>query len=430
MKCFISQALIALGLLLHPSGDHVFADQQTSSATEEVVAEGVGLDQPAALKDAIRNAVRQVVGTVVAAETVIENDELIEDKVLTYSGGFVKECKEISSRASDGLVRTKIRATVERNQVIAKLRAANITMKAVDGKGMFAEIVTKLDSERDATALIAEAIKDFPLNCLEATVNEKPELIDKTSNGATVRISVRYKADAKAYKAFSERLQQLLAKLAKATGEESLIAERNRTETKRGFEFDSGGEYSKLFSDVLEREENDTAMIALNDMLSSSFGRTHWKCYFVDPKTIQPLLASAACVLTTKLTLLDQDEQPVGIDVFPAISSDNMRDGGACYASFLHPIRRPDGYDNFFYGYGKPRSGFFQEYYGTLSTHYSRQRPVIAISPVFFGYNSFRPRYFPELEVKRELKLSLEEISQIHRIKCELLSDTPLPPTS
>ncbi|MEK6238929.1 MAG: SHD1 domain-containing protein, partial [Planctomycetales bacterium] len=71
-----------------PAGDNPF---QETKGTQTVLAEGVGTANDAALKDAFRNAVRQVVGTVVDAETLINNDKLIDDKVLTYSDGFQAE---------------------------------------------------------------------------------------------------------------------------------------------------------------------------------------------------------------------------------------------------------------------------------------------------------------------------------------------------
>ena len=64
--------------------------------TVKIVAEGAGTTADEALKDAFRNAVRQVVGAVLDAETLVKIDEIISDQVLTYSDGFVKTYEEIS----------------------------------------------------------------------------------------------------------------------------------------------------------------------------------------------------------------------------------------------------------------------------------------------------------------------------------------------
>ena len=90
LHLFFGLAVVAL---LNPTAS-VFAQGNVAKAKneqlQEVVAEGVGTTADEAIKDAFRNAVRQVVGAVVDAETLVKNDELIDDKVLTYSDGFIK----------------------------------------------------------------------------------------------------------------------------------------------------------------------------------------------------------------------------------------------------------------------------------------------------------------------------------------------------
>ena len=131
---------------------------------EAVVAEGVGSTPDEALKDAFRNAVRQVVGAVVDAETLIKNDELINDRVLTYCDGFIKTFDEVpgSKKTQGELHRIRIKAAVERQSVVAKLRAANVTVRATDGKGLFAEAVSKADGANNATVLLKAHSVTFP----------------------------------------------------------------------------------------------------------------------------------------------------------------------------------------------------------------------------------------------------------------------------
>ncbi len=165
--------------------------------TPQVIAEGVGATGDEALKDAFRNAVRQVVGAVVDAETLVKNDEIISDKVLTYSDGFVKTYEEIGKKQDKGLFRTKIKATVERRSVIAKLQAANITVKDVDGKGIFAEVVTQLDAEKNAKELVEKALEGFPLNVLQAEVVGKPEVVERKDAGVTILLRVNFESRSK-----------------------------------------------------------------------------------------------------------------------------------------------------------------------------------------------------------------------------------------
>ena len=104
---------------------------------QTVFAEGVGTTREDALKDAFRAAVRQVVGEAVDAETIVKNEELVRDQVLTYSDGFIPEHKVTSEKHDNGLFRMGILAKVQRRSVIMKLKAANVTAKSFDGQSVY-----------------------------------------------------------------------------------------------------------------------------------------------------------------------------------------------------------------------------------------------------------------------------------------------------
>jgi hypothetical protein len=132
-------------------------DSTGDKATDTVVAEGTGKTAKTALKDAFRNAVNRVVGMLVDAETQVKNDEVISDQILEYSGGFVASYDKISEKEDEGLIRVKIKAQIERRQVIAKLRAAKVTVRAVEGKDLAAEVLTQREARKNATAVFARA---------------------------------------------------------------------------------------------------------------------------------------------------------------------------------------------------------------------------------------------------------------------------------
>jgi hypothetical protein len=180
-----------------------------SSNIQSVQAEGVGLSPSAALKDAFREAVRQVVGTVVDGQTLVKNDELIEDKVLTYSDGFVKKYEKLSERRADGLTRVKIRADIERRSLVMKLEAANIRVKRMEGKSLFVKAITQADAEKNATALLKKALADLP-TLLTAENDGDPDYDRQTSE---IVLKIDVSADRKAYQAFSQRLENLLKKI-------------------------------------------------------------------------------------------------------------------------------------------------------------------------------------------------------------------------
>ena len=76
-----------------------------SQKTKVVIATGVGETEHEAIKDAGRSAVKEAVGMFLVSETIVENDELIKDEVLSVSDGFVSKFRTISKgKDEDGLV--------------------------------------------------------------------------------------------------------------------------------------------------------------------------------------------------------------------------------------------------------------------------------------------------------------------------------------
>ena len=57
--------------------------------TKEVLSKGFGTTVDLATQNALSQAVREAVGALVDEETLIKNDELIEEKILTFSNGIM-----------------------------------------------------------------------------------------------------------------------------------------------------------------------------------------------------------------------------------------------------------------------------------------------------------------------------------------------------
>lgn len=139
-----------------------------------VVVEGTGKTEKEAQKAAFREAVARVVGTLVDAETLVKNDEVITDKILEFSGGFIKTFETLKSdKTTDGLVRVKIKATVERLQIAGKLQDAKISTKEVKGTDLLAEKMTKEEARKNATELLLKLYEDLP-KLAKAEVVGKP----------------------------------------------------------------------------------------------------------------------------------------------------------------------------------------------------------------------------------------------------------------
>ena len=82
----------------------IFSMTAPVANAEVVTVHGTGISETAAIQDAKRNAVEQVVGTYLKSESVMQDMELISDAVNTRAQGYVKSCKVISKKTKDGTV--------------------------------------------------------------------------------------------------------------------------------------------------------------------------------------------------------------------------------------------------------------------------------------------------------------------------------------
>ena len=163
----------------HPTTSHAPQPEEPSAdqpKTTIVEAKGSGKDRDEALKDAFREAVRKVVGAYVEEDTVVKNDQVIKDQVLTYSGGCVKTHGILSEDSKDGAVHVTIWALVEQDKVVKRLRAASVSVKEFAGGKMWDEIQSKRWKDKEAEAMLRSVLKGFPGNCMKAeVVGIKPE---------------------------------------------------------------------------------------------------------------------------------------------------------------------------------------------------------------------------------------------------------------
>lgn len=80
---------------------------------QQVMVDGVGADKETAVRDAMRNAVETVVGTMIDSRTLIDKNVVAMDEIYSKSQGFVKDIKILQESQSGGMYR--IRASVDVN---------------------------------------------------------------------------------------------------------------------------------------------------------------------------------------------------------------------------------------------------------------------------------------------------------------------------
>ena len=254
MKTLIMRITVVMGILLAGSVDAAPARAACGTskpsqkaeesaacecATQKVVARGVGKDKAAALKDAYRAAVEKAVGLYVDADTVAENDELVQDQVLTHSNAYIESYDELGTKELDsGLVQVRISAIVRKRELVEKLVKVLPSGKSNGYTGslkdIHAQIVSEEKRDTDGAALLQNALQGIdPCTLLaipsvdmerkkvikDGEVNKKISRDGRIPNGQVVlRMLLRLKFDEeKYYNSFVPTIKPVLDQIARSS---------------------------------------------------------------------------------------------------------------------------------------------------------------------------------------------------------------------
>jgi hypothetical protein len=180
---------------------------------EKVIVTGVGIDAGKAKQNAIRNAVEQVVGSYISSDTMVKNNTVLKDKVLGYSGGYVKDIKVLSQeKTDDNLFAVKIETNVISTKLKRKLEDLNITAKKVEGDSLFGEAVTRIENQLTGQEMLDKILSKYPQAAYSFEIG-KPLIVSTNpkSGKARIRIPLSIKWD----QAFVSELKDVLSKVAK-----------------------------------------------------------------------------------------------------------------------------------------------------------------------------------------------------------------------
>ena len=157
-----------------------------ASNQKQITVVGLGLTPEAAEKQAITDAVRQAVGAFIDSNTIVQNEEVIKDRILSVSSGFVKEYKPAAParKREDGLFEITIVATVESSKVVQALKEQNLISGEVAGQNLWAESSTKVMNAQDGVAMLEAKIPEFIKNSVTITPlgkDGKPQFVKDAS---------------------------------------------------------------------------------------------------------------------------------------------------------------------------------------------------------------------------------------------------------
>ncbi len=187
-----------------------------SRGTRRVDVEGVGATAEESLKDCFRKAVSVVMESIVDAETQVENDRVVLDRVLTFTDGFVDSYEELGTAyVENGLVHRRIVATVRRDSLL--LACGWAASVSVDASGLYPEVMTKLERRRSALALLRRTLDLLPGSLLQ--VQPARPLVEKLGSTTTaLGLELVIRVDPKKYEALRDRMVRILPCLSRQDG--------------------------------------------------------------------------------------------------------------------------------------------------------------------------------------------------------------------
>lgn len=313
--------LLLFCLMLLLSGSFGLVTVAAEAGDErEVVATGVGHTEDEAKRQAYRNAIQSVVGSMVVAETLVENDQLLRDKVLSHSDGYITQTSQVGSTKDlgGGLLEVTMRVTVKSQQLKAKLQDEKITLASVDGESLFTQLATKSEATKDATAIVTESLRGLPGNVLKASADiTKAELTDG-GGSATISLPVTVEIDYEAYELFSKNLIKTLSDLGyKRQPVTAVMDTNNHGDKSYRYNF-MGKTKNDNFIDPATmkkiRHDSGDFLLAVAEVVSPEAKTSRWS-QFVLPKALHPAFAEAwanAPILTVTFADATGNEIAIG----------------------------------------------------------------------------------------------------------------------
>lgn len=189
------------------------ASAEPDNTLVEVVAEGAGLDAESAMNSAYRAAVQQAVGMYIDSETLVRNNDLIRDEILTHSRGLIDSVDIISSSEEGGLHRVQIRAQVLQQPLENRIEPilSDSTSIRIDGASRLAAAASAEQQQQDAETLWNEALEQLQqARWFDFRIEGEPRVVD--SNDA-IEVDVRVDFNFEDYKKSIKRPLEIISQI-------------------------------------------------------------------------------------------------------------------------------------------------------------------------------------------------------------------------
>lgn len=354
---------------------------------EEVESSGEGVSENDAFRQAVVDAVRQVTGTLVASETLIEDEEVIKDEVLTLSNGFVeKVLEQKKTKNSDGTWTVKLKCIVRKGKVYEKLKEAHIPTIKVDGTSLFADVLSHIEYAKDAEKMLEKVLEDYPAKLITAEmIGKRPEFVSGDDKETKLKIKWKISWNQKMF--FENFVPALVEVLEEIKLSDKEISSKNQSEMLH---------FSVLTQDnpdLMEKMKKDIYDIHIHDIQKTINTVVGLKHFLVDKKILKNYFYLPK-------SLNDAFIIPRSIDVL---------------ILFLDEFNNVMAFDH--------RGLYFYIYDGSPFGWSCYNSVYVGISPVFWSdrsskkYGSYDRKYSIEEELFDELSVPTEILPKVTEIR-------------
>ena len=197
------------------SSDAQPSSRGARSQVMDVVATGVGANPEQAEENAFSAAIEQAIGILVNAETIVKNSQVIRDRILTSSQGYLQGFEEIGRWEKEGAHFVRIRAQVAAGKLGENLKAQNLVTRKIPGSLLSGNIAIEVDSEEDARTMFQKATADFtPDKLMTVTMLDKPPVVENDGRNVKFTVACRLAPNWQAWQSIHTKLKPLLEAIA------------------------------------------------------------------------------------------------------------------------------------------------------------------------------------------------------------------------
>jgi hypothetical protein len=311
-----------------------------------IQAIGYGNSEDEALKSAYQNAVEQYVGVLVDSSTIIRNDRLIKNDILTFSNGYINSYKKLSSKEQMGLWEVKIDAVIKKQNVLEKIKALHIDpIDIKDSEQSYARVISQVKSKFDAEDMLVRLVRETTgKESFERYINLRIDSVDldldmatRKSVPVTINYSILFNWDE--YHKITNQFKQLFENMGAEliyTKEIDSLDENPHSTIDRFFEFSESLRYrNSRATETLGLNPNDkiiTIVVKQNNKLYANtwkFPRSYsviypfqeyyrpWNSYMKDKERIQVFSQQTSSNFITShysLSIFDANKQLIWKD--------------------------------------------------------------------------------------------------------------------